>query len=35
MTLNEFLDASHLWAEQNTQLILLFGVDRERRTRLS
>jgi hypothetical protein len=26
MTLNEFFDASHLWAEQNTQLILLLSV---------
>jgi MFS family permease len=26
MTLNEFFDSSHLWAEQNTQLILLLSV---------
>jgi hypothetical protein len=26
MTLNEFFDATHLWAEQNTQLILLLSV---------
>jgi hypothetical protein len=26
MTLNEFFDASHLWAEQNTQLILMLSV---------
>jgi hypothetical protein len=26
MTLNEFFDASHMWAEQNTQFILLLSV---------